>query len=66
MGRMSGGDEEDPLAEALRSLELPPSGVRAMVDHIERFCSQHGGERHYGELLALVERCRARQGGRER
>jgi len=41
----------------LGALDLPPEALAPFLAHIERFCQEHGGERRYGELLALVARC---------
>jgi len=45
----------------LDALDLPDESVTALLDHLERFCRQHGGARHYAELLALVGRMKAAQ-----
>jgi hypothetical protein len=49
--------------EIWRGLELPDESVVALLDHLERFCLQHGGERHYADLIALVQRMKAAQAG---
>jgi hypothetical protein len=38
--------------------ELSPAGLRAWLAQLERFCQQHGGARHYQEMLDLIARCR--------
>lgn len=45
--------------EALKGLDLPAHTVGAWLDDDIAFCREHGGERVYGELLALLERFRA-------
>lgn len=45
-------------AAILAALDLPPEALAPFLAHIEQFCRDHGGERRYAELLALVERCR--------
>lgn len=54
---------EEPLdaAELLRALDLPPEAIPLFLDHIEAFCAAHGGQRHYAELMALVQRYRAKE-----
>jgi hypothetical protein len=42
--------------EILRALDLPPEAVPLFLEHIARFCHDHGGARHYAELLELVAR----------
>ena len=43
----------------LRALDLPEEALALFLDHIASFCGEHGGERHYAELLALVARFQA-------
>jgi hypothetical protein len=45
--------------ELLRALDLPDEAVAQFLDHIARFCHDHGGERRYADLLALLARLRA-------
>lgn len=45
--------------ELLRALDLPDEAVAQFLDHIARFCDDHGGDRRYADLLALVARLRA-------
>ena len=52
-------DEPFDAAELLRALDLPPEAVPLFLAHLDAFCTAHGGERHYAELMALVQRCRA-------
>jgi hypothetical protein len=54
---------EEPLdaAELLRALDLPPEAIPLFLDHIEAFCAAHGGQRHYVELMTLVQRYRAKE-----
>jgi hypothetical protein len=51
---------DDVLEETLAALEMPREGLLRWLEHNERFCMRHGGERRYGEWLALYERCRAK------
>lgn len=51
---VDGGD-----ARPMRHLEMSPAGLRAWFGQLEHFCERHGGARHYGDLLALIARCRA-------
>lgn len=46
------------MNEVLRALDLPEEAVALFLDHIAQFCHDHGGERHYAELLAMVARLR--------
>ena len=46
-----------PLAETLAALEMSEAGLRRWFSQLRRFCVQHGGARHYGELLDLLARC---------
>jgi DNA-binding transcriptional regulator GbsR (MarR family) len=53
--------EEDAdviLREAMAALDMPRSGVRRFIAHLERFYRRHGAERHYGECLALLSAMR--------
>ncbi|MES2017972.1 MAG: hypothetical protein V4484_15905 [Pseudomonadota bacterium] len=45
--------------DVLRALDLPQEALAPLLDHIAQFCHEHGGERHYAELLAMVARLRA-------
>jgi hypothetical protein len=54
----SEGPDEGCLLEILEALEMPRRGLLRWLEHNERFCMQHGGERRYGEWLQLYERCR--------
>ena len=46
-------------ADVLAALDLPPGALARWLDDVEAFCRAHGGERHYRELLALVDGARA-------
>lgn len=50
-------DEGDP--RPMPHLEMTPSGLRAWLRQLERFCERHGGARHYRDMLELIARCRA-------
>ncbi|MBI4347524.1 MAG: hypothetical protein HY553_11760 [Elusimicrobia bacterium] len=62
---MQGADDRDSaLEETLESLDLPPEGVAAWLEHVRAFCDAHGGRRAYADLLALLDDCdRARRRG---
>jgi hypothetical protein len=45
--------------DLLRALDLPDEAVAQFLEHIARFCDDHGGERRYADLLALLARLRA-------
>ena len=47
------------LAEILAALDMPREGLLRWLEHNERFCIRHGGERRYGEWLQLYQQCRA-------
>ena len=51
-------DEGRVLIEILAALDMPRDGLLRWLDHNERFCMRHGGERRYGEWLELYEQCR--------
>lgn len=47
--------EEIATREAiLQALDLPPEAIPLFLQHIEQFCHAHGGDKYYGELLALL------------
>jgi hypothetical protein len=48
-------DEQD----ILRALDLPDEAIAPFLAHVAAFCHAHGGERHYGELLAMLARFEA-------
>ncbi len=48
----------DDLDTILAALDLPPRALAAWLADLERFCRDHGGERRYRELMALVGECR--------
>ena len=50
-------DEGPVLIEILNALDIPREGLLRWLEHNERFCMQHGGERRYGEWLQLYEQC---------
>jgi hypothetical protein len=60
---MSAGAGSLPPAEVteevLAALALPPVALARWLDDVEAFCRDHGGARHYRELLALVAGTRA-------
>ena len=50
----------DPvLPEILTALEMPPEGLAKWFHHLEDFCREHGGDRHYSDLLKLLAECDA-------
>ncbi len=51
-------DDVEDLAVTLAALGMPPRAVRAWLAELDRFCRAHGGRRRYGELMALLDRCR--------
>lgn len=51
----------DDLEAILAALDLPPRALARWFDDLERFCRDHGGERHYRELMALVGEFRKRR-----
>ena len=53
-------DDDPVLDEILRALDMPPAGLRSWFDQLRAFCDQHGGDRHYRELTALVAQCQER------
>jgi hypothetical protein len=56
---MSNGDDTDAeaLRETLQALEMPPEALRKWFQKSQAFCNEHGGKRHYAELLALYDEC---------
>ena len=50
-------DDEETLRETLEALEMPPAGLRKWFRQGQAFCNEHGGERHYSELLSLYDEC---------
>ncbi len=42
----------------LQALDLPPEAIPLFLQHISQFCHAHGGEQHYGDLLALLAQYR--------
>jgi hypothetical protein len=45
--------------DILRALDLPEEAIPLFLAHIAQFCQDHGGQRHYSELLALLARYQA-------
>jgi hypothetical protein len=45
--------------DILRALDLPEEAIAPFLAHVAQFCREHGGQRHYGELLALLARYQA-------
>lgn len=45
--------------DILRALDLPEEAILLFLTHIAQFCQDHGGQRHYGHLLALLARYQA-------
>lgn len=59
MAALPESEQEDDRRDALKGLDLPAHTVGAWLDDDIAFCREHGGERVYGELLAILERYRA-------
>jgi hypothetical protein len=51
---------DDDLDSILAALDLPPQARARWLAELHRFCTAHGGERRYRDLLALIGDCRAR------
>ena len=47
--------DSEILRETLAALDLPPEGLRHWLERSKRFCERHGGERRYGEWMALYD-----------
>ena len=43
----------------LAALDLPEEAVPLLLAHVEKFCTDHGGEKHYAELMALIGKYQA-------
>ena len=56
---MSGAASDIVLLAVLESLEMPAAGVRTWLEQNKARCEQHGGRRHYSELLDLYQACLA-------
>lgn len=56
---MSDARAESVLRAVLASLEMPEAGVRTWLEQNKARCDQHGGRRHYAELLELYDACLA-------
>ena len=56
---MSDARAESVLRAVLESLEMPEAGVRTWLEQNKARCEQHGGRRHYAELLELYDACLA-------
>lgn len=52
-------DDDVVLLETMETLEIPRKGLRNWFAHNRAFCKKHGGERVYGELMDLMDRCDA-------
>jgi hypothetical protein len=52
---MLGDDERQILRQTLTALDMPQRGVERWLRHLERFYRQHGGSRHYGDCMALLD-----------
>ncbi len=66
MSKPATSDEDAALRETIDALEMPPAALRKWFHQSKRFCNDHGGKRHYGELLALYDECLALLDERER
>ncbi len=51
--------DDEVLLETMDALEIPRKGLRNWFAHNRAFCKAHGGERVYGELMELMNRCDA-------
>ena len=38
---------------------MPPEGLAKWFHNLEDFCREHGGDRHYADLLKLIAECDA-------
>jgi hypothetical protein len=54
---------DDDLDAILAAIDLPPSVLARWLEQLDRFCRDHGGERRYHALLALLDDCRSRVAG---
>jgi len=52
-------NDDDVLLETMDALEIPRQGLRNWFAHNRAFCKEHGGQRVYGELMDLMDRCDA-------
>ena len=52
--------QAEDLKAILGALDLPPKALDRWLADLEEFCREHGGSPRYGELMALLEECRAR------
>lgn len=64
-GRHARTVNDDDTREALAKLDLPQREIGRWLEDDIAFCREHGGERRYAELLAILERFRAAQLERE-
>jgi len=56
---VSAAASDSVLRAVLESLEMPAAGVRTWLEQNKARCEQHGGRRHYSELLDLYDDCLA-------
>jgi len=56
---VSSATSDSVLRAVLEALEIPPDGVRTWLEQNKARCEQHGGRRHYSELLDLYDDCLA-------
>lgn len=49
----------DDLRAILAALDLPPHALERWLADLEQFCRDHGGAPRYGELMALLDDCKA-------
>ncbi|HRI70996.1 MAG TPA: hypothetical protein PK156_42485, partial [Polyangium sp.] len=49
--------DDDVLLETMDALDIPRKGLRNWFAHNRTFCKEHGGQRVYGELMELMDRC---------
>ena len=49
-------------ADILKALDLPPAAQALFLAHIAAFCQQHGANRRYADLLALIEKYQPAEG----
>ena len=49
------GQDDGILKETLAALDLEPDVLRHWLERSRRFCERHGGEKRYGEWMALYD-----------
>lgn len=59
---MNDQDDRDDRHDILRALDLPQEAIPLFLAHVAQFCQDHGGQRRYSELLALLARYQAQAG----